>query len=210
MTTETKPRPSARERLLTAATELFYAEGVHTVGIDRVIERAGVAKASLYSTFGSKDELIRAYLQDRHSYTRQRMDEGLLRYETPREKLLGVFDIQAEPFDRPGYRGCAFVAANGEADPGSCIPQVTADYRGWVRGLFTDLAEAAGFADPAALAGQLHLVYEGAAIAARNGDTEVLRASRAAAAALIDAAGVPTTGGARKTRPGRAAAHSST
>ena len=53
---------SARERLLDAANELFYEEGVHTVGIDRVIERAGVAKATLYSTFGSKDELVRAYL----------------------------------------------------------------------------------------------------------------------------------------------------
>ena len=58
-------RPSARERLLAAANELFYDEGVHTVGIDRVIEQAGVAKASLYNTFGSKDELVRTYLQTR-------------------------------------------------------------------------------------------------------------------------------------------------
>ena len=204
-TPTTRPRPSARDRLLAAATELFYAEGVHTVGIDRVIERACVAKASLYSTFGSKDELIRAYLQDRHAYTQRRMEEGLLRYGTPREKLLGIFDIQAEPFDRPGYRGCAFVAANGEADASSCIPQVTAEYRGWVRGLFTELAEAAGSADPAALAAQLHLVYEGSAIAARNGDLAVLDASRAAAAALIDAA--PVT--ARRTEARRAAARGS-
>src|SRR4051794_603668 len=59
-------RASARERLLAAADELFYEEGVHIVGIDRVIERAGVAKASLYSAFGSKDELIRQYLMRRH------------------------------------------------------------------------------------------------------------------------------------------------
>jgi len=59
------PRASARERLLQAASELFYEEGVNTVGIDRVIERAGVAKASLYNTFGSKDELIHAYLKSR-------------------------------------------------------------------------------------------------------------------------------------------------
>src|SRR3569833_2360310 len=58
-------KPTARDRLLAAADELFYAEGVHTVGIDRIIERAGVAKASLYSSFGSKDELVRAYLQGR-------------------------------------------------------------------------------------------------------------------------------------------------
>ena len=58
-------RPSPRERLLKAADELFYAEGINSVGIDRVIERADVARASLYSTFGSKDELIRGYLEHR-------------------------------------------------------------------------------------------------------------------------------------------------
>src|SRR5712675_1559267 len=60
-------RPTARERLLAAANELFYNEGVHTVGIDRIIEQAGVAKASLYNTFGSKDELVRAYLEMRRA-----------------------------------------------------------------------------------------------------------------------------------------------
>ena len=63
MAVKNAARPSARERLLAAADELFYEEGVHTVGIDRVIEHAGVAKGSLYNTFGSKDELIRAYLE---------------------------------------------------------------------------------------------------------------------------------------------------
>ncbi len=58
------PRPSARDRLLAAADELFYAEGVHVVGVDRIVERAGVTKASLYNTFGSKDELVRAYLEN--------------------------------------------------------------------------------------------------------------------------------------------------
>src|SRR3982751_5978814 len=84
-------KPSARERLLTAADELFYAEGIHTVGIDRVIERAGVAKASLYSTFGSKDELVRAYLEGRHELRRTRLLAGLERFDDPRDRLLGVF-----------------------------------------------------------------------------------------------------------------------
>ena len=69
-------RPSARERLLAAANELFYNEGVHTVGIDRVIEQAGVAKASLYNTFGSKDELVRAYLEGRHASIAERDHPG--------------------------------------------------------------------------------------------------------------------------------------
>ena len=69
-------RASARERLLAAANELFYNEGVHTVGIDRVIEQAGVAKASLYNTFGSKDELIRAYLESRHAGMERRFGKA--------------------------------------------------------------------------------------------------------------------------------------
>ena len=73
MAVKNAARPSARERLLAAADELFYEEGVHTVGIDRVIEHAGVAKGSLYNTFGSKDELIRAYLEGRHARMAQRI-----------------------------------------------------------------------------------------------------------------------------------------
>ena len=101
--------PSARDRLLEAANELFYDEGVHTVGIDRVIERAGVAKASLYNTFGSKDELVRAYLEGRHARITARITRYLERYSDPRDRLLGVFEAQGELFAEPGYRGCAFV-----------------------------------------------------------------------------------------------------
>src|SRR5690348_10293890 len=65
--------PSARERLLDAANELFYAEGVQTVGVDRVVERAGVAKATLYTLFGNKDGLVRAYLAARDAAIRERI-----------------------------------------------------------------------------------------------------------------------------------------
>src|SRR5256885_3946953 len=98
-------RPSARERLLAAANELFYNEGVHTVGIDRIIEHAGVAKASLYNTFGSKDELVRAYLQTRHASVTQRITQAVGRYDTPRERLLAVFEGQGVLFDRPDDSG---------------------------------------------------------------------------------------------------------
>src|SRR6202043_101484 len=86
MVAKSPATPSARERLLEAANELFYDEGVHTVGIDRVIERAGVAKASLYNTFGSKDELVRAYLETRHARVAARITSYLERYSTPRER----------------------------------------------------------------------------------------------------------------------------
>src|SRR6202035_5145518 len=94
---------AARARLLAAASDLFYAEGVHTVGIDRVIEHAGVAKATLYSAFGSKDELIRAYLGRRHQGWQERIDRKLAMYETPRDRLLGVFDWLSDAFAHPAF-----------------------------------------------------------------------------------------------------------
>jgi AcrR family transcriptional regulator len=182
-------KPSARERLLAAADELFYDEGVHTVGIDRVIEQAGVAKASLYNTFGSKEALIRAYLEGRHAKTAARITRHIERYDTPRERLLAVFEAQGELFAEPGFRGCAFVSASAEAHSGDQIEQASDAYRAWIRRLLTDLAEQAGVAEPAALARQLHLVYDGGGLSARmDHDPEASLVSRAAAEALLDAA----------------------
>src|SRR5258708_19971357 len=156
----TAPAPglSARERLLAAARELFYAEGVHTVGIDRVIEKAGVAKASLYNTFGSKDELVRAYLESRHARTSARITGYLERYATPREKLLGVFEAQGELFAEPGFRGCAFVSATSEAH-GEVVDKAADDYRAWVRTLLPGLARATAAPHPPRLPPPLPLSY---------------------------------------------------
>src|SRR3954466_2316212 len=85
-------RLPVRERLLAAADELFYREGINNVGIDRVLEHAAVAKASLYSTFGSKEELVRAYLQGRQQSRRARIEAAIARHRSPREQILAVFD----------------------------------------------------------------------------------------------------------------------
>jgi AcrR family transcriptional regulator len=182
-------RPSARERLLASANELFYREGVQTVGIDRIIEHAGVAKASLYNTFGNKEGLVRAYLESRRDRTRRRIARALTRYRTPRERLLGVFEAQGELFTDPGYNGCAFVSASAEAGADSAIIGEADEYRGWMRELFTDLAAEAGAADPDLLGRQLHLLYDGAMLSARmDRDPTASSTARAAAAALLDAA----------------------
>jgi AcrR family transcriptional regulator len=188
MATKAPATPTARERLLTAANELFYSEGVHTVGIDRVIERAGVAKASLYNTFGSKDELVKAYLESRHATVSRRITKYLERFGTPRERLLGVFEAQGELFAETGFRGCAFVSASAES-PGELVQHAADDYRLWVRTLLTDLAREAGAPAPELLGRQLHLIYDGASLSARmDHDPAAATAARAAAEALLDAA----------------------
>ncbi|MFJ4467585.1 TetR/AcrR family transcriptional regulator [Streptomyces sp. NPDC089424] len=182
-------RTPARERLLQAANELFYGEGVETVGIDRVIEHAGVAKASLYNTFGSKEGLVCAYLEYRHERSRERIARTLTRFRSPREQLLGVFDAQGEAFTDPAYNGCAFVRASAEAPAGSAVRRAAQKYRAWVLDLFTELAASAGYAEPEELARRLHLLYDGAEQAARmNRDPSAATTARGAAADLLDAA----------------------
>jgi AcrR family transcriptional regulator len=185
----TTGRPSARERLLAAADELFYNEGVHTVGIDRVIEHAGVAKASLYNTFGSKDELIHAYLKARQDRVAERILAAVDAADTPREKVLAVFEGQIAVYAESGYQGCAFHRASAESRPGDRIDLTTREYRAWVRGLFTELAEKAGAPDPVLLATQLHMVFDGNGMATRNDrGPDSMPIARAAATVLLDAA----------------------
>ena len=148
MASKKSPRPSARERLLEAAGELFYEEGVNTVGIDRVIERAGVAKASLYNTFGSKEELIRSYLDARHEARRARIERGLARFKTPRDKLLGLFDLLGEIVAEPNFRGCAFMRASAEAKDGGLVQAAVERSRAWMRELLVSLARDADAAHP--------------------------------------------------------------
>ena len=201
----TKPEGSARDRLLAAANELFYDEGVHTVGIDRVIERAGVAKASLYSTFGSKEELVRAYLQQRAEARQQRVSTRIAQSEDPRTRILSIFDLLGELTADPKYRGCAFVnaSAEGRRDEKSKVSQVCLDSRSWARGLFTELARDCGADDAEELGRQLVLLYDGAAVAAAmERDLSAAERAKVMASALIDAqttADADKAGGGKRT-----------
>jgi AcrR family transcriptional regulator len=192
----TEQRSSARERLLDAANELFYAEGVQTVGIDRIIERAGVAKASLYNLFGSKEELVAAYLASRHDLTTSRINRAMEVVDEPRQKILAVFDSQAQQYEQPGFNGCAFIAASTEAPSEGLVEQAADRFRAWMRALFTDLAEQAGAPDAGSLGRQLHLVYDGAGLAGRMDHREpgLAGSARAAVQALLDAALTPRGG----------------
>ncbi|HEY4393528.1 MAG TPA: TetR/AcrR family transcriptional regulator [Polyangia bacterium] len=190
---------SARDRLLAAANELFYEEGVHTVGIERVIERAGVAKASLYSTFGSKDELVHAYLQARADRRRRRISERIARHPDARSRILAIFDLMGELAADPAFRGCAFYNASAEGPrKESKASRVCDDQRSWTAALFTELARDAGVAQPARLGRQLVLLYDGAMVGAsmdRSPDAPAV--AREMAEVLLDAE-APARGGKRR------------
>ena len=155
-------RPSPRERLLAASDELFYRDGVHSTGIDAVIEKAGVAKGSLYYIFGGKDELVAAYLRNRHDAWRRRVEAAQARSDDPDEKILAIFDAMADYVSLPGFRGCPFTNAAAEAAAGESQQQAIKEYRDWLRRTFLELAADTGVADPQALADALTVLYDGA------------------------------------------------
>jgi AcrR family transcriptional regulator len=187
--TDSRRRLPARERLLAAANQLFDAEGIQTVGVDRIIERAGVSRGSFYNNFESKEQLIHTYLRGHHDSTTIQLTDAVARHSDPRQKILAVFDTQAQRFRQPDFNGCAFVAASTEAPAGGVIDRDAAEFRTWMRTLFTDVAKEAGAPDPGQLGRQLHVLYDGAGLTARmDHDPDISAATRAAVEALLDAA----------------------
>jgi AcrR family transcriptional regulator len=179
----------ARERLLAAADKLFYEQGVNTVGIDRVIEEAGVAKATLYSSFGSKEGLIVAYLAGRLRRRQDRTNAALADTRSPRDRVLAVFDVLDAYINEPGFNGCAFMNATAEAQPGSAVADAARASREWTLALFTELVRDVGVGDPDGIARQLVLLYDGALVSSRlDHDLGAALTAKATAATLVDAA----------------------
>jgi AcrR family transcriptional regulator len=178
---------SAKRRLLEAADRLFYEEGIHHVGIDRVIEEAGVAKSSLYYAFGSKDELVKTYLADRHAKWDARLIERMAQQDDPKEKVLAIFDALGELFAEPSFNGCAFINAAAEAPPGSAEDSATQDFRTWLHQLFSTLCVQLNAQHPDELSDQLVFLYDGANISAQmDKNRTAATAARAAAVTLLD------------------------
>lgn len=154
-----------------------------------MIETAGVAKASLYSTFGSKDELVRAYLTQRLHDRQQRIERSMVGHASPRARLLAIFDGLAELTARPTFRGCAFQRASAEGPAEGAAREVCDASRAWLRSLLLELAAAAGAKEPARLAQQLVVLYDGVVAAAQmDRDPSVGAAASEMAVTLIDAA----------------------
>jgi AcrR family transcriptional regulator len=162
MPEQTAKRPSPRERLLAACDELFYRDGVHSTGIDAVIEKAGVAKGSLYYIFGGKDELVAAYLRARLERWRQLVEAAQSGADDPDAKVLAVFDAIADYVSLPEYRGCPFHNAAAEVPAGEAQQMAIKEYRTWLRHSFLKLAADTGVFDSEALADALIVLYDGA------------------------------------------------
>jgi AcrR family transcriptional regulator len=157
-------RSEARERLLSTAMEIFYADGIRTVGVDRIIAEAGVTKATFYRHFPSKEDLVLAYLRTAHTAIRHELEaaaENASGFDLVRIVAGGV----AHDVCRPGFRGCAFINAGAEyADPASPVRQMVQEHRDWFQQFLVDAFDAAGHTRPEDAAQHLALLRDGAMV----------------------------------------------
>jgi len=180
--------PSARECILATATELFYQRGIHSVGIDLVIAKSGVAKMTLYRQFGSKDDLVLAFLDRMNS---EWMTWLRARVSSPRTRVkhrpLAVFDALREWFDTPTFRGCPFVSTSAEfRDPAHSVHQAAWRFKQGLRDYLHELLSDGGYAKSAALADQFLLLADGAIVrAAMEGRSDSAIAAKRAATSLL-------------------------
>lgn len=184
-------RPSAaRERILDTAFSLFYARGIRAVGVDLIIADSGVAKATFYKHFPSKDDLVVAYLDKVDGvWTGQLHAAAQAAGDEPAAQLVGLFDALGTACRREGYRGCAFINAAAESQPGTPVHDRTVAHKAAVLAWVRDLAEQAGAPDPAALARSLTLLLDGGlASGSLDADPEAPAVARASARALVTAA----------------------
>ena len=187
-------RLSAREGLVDAALEVFYAEGFHASGIERVLEAANISRTTLYRHFKSKDELILAALEERDRRYREWLSNYITRAsDNPAGRLKAVFRalelwIMGEAFPGQRFTGCMFVNAAAEyADHEDAGHKLAARHKLRIIDSFEKLARAAGAIEPRLLAKQLAILKEGAIVTAQvMGSAESARQAGDIAERLID------------------------
>lgn len=183
---------TARERLLRTAYALFQRNSLNTVGVDRIVAEADVAKTTLYRHFPSKDALAVSVLQHHEDvWTRGWLERAVERHETPRARLLGIFDAFDEWFQRDDYQGCLFARALLETrDPASPVHEAAAAGLENIRAFVRGLAEEAGARDPDVFALQIQMLLLGAIVEAVNGHVGAARQARDVARLLLTRDGI--------------------
>lgn len=182
---------SKREQLLDAAIELFYRHGCHTIGIDKVLAEAGVAKMTLYKHFKSKEELVLAAAERFHDRAKREFEAAIASKDyTPRQRLIAMFDVLANWLRESDYRGCPSINLAVEYPQiDHPIHQAAANHKRQRIVYMRELAAAAGAREPQQLAEQLVLLLEGATVMAQlNGNLDLVERARATAEQLIEAA----------------------
>ena len=188
LTHDRRPSSAARQRILDNAYELFSRRGIRAVGVEEVISRAAVAKATLYRHFPSKDDLVLAFLEEREErWTKQFVEAGAReRGASAEERLLAIFDVFHDWFQREDYEGCSFINVLLETgDREHPVGNASARYLENIRAIVRSLAEEAGLRDPEAFALSWHLLMKGAIVQAAEGDRQAAQRAKTIARLVL-------------------------
>jgi AcrR family transcriptional regulator len=180
---------SARERIIDTCYELFTRRGICDVGVDEVVSKASVAKATLYRHFPSKDDLVLAFMDRRAELWTNEVIDRLpqARAEDPRDQLLAQFDILDEWFGkRKDYEACSFIKTLFEAGPEGRIGKACISHLDRIRDLIEQRAAAAGLRDPKGLAWTFNILLKGSIVCAAEGDPTAARRAKPLVACLIE------------------------
>jgi AcrR family transcriptional regulator len=151
-----------RERLLRTAARLFYEAGIQSVGVDRLIAEARITKATFYRHFPTKDDLVRAYLEDRDRQIRTATDTLAAVISDPTAVLTALVAELGNQACAAGFRGCAFINAAAEyPDPDHPVRRAVDDHRRWFRSRLAELLRATGHPRPDTAAATLVLLRDG-------------------------------------------------
>ena len=183
---------SGRERILEAAYPLFSRSGIRAVGVDTIVEAAGVAKMTLYRNFPSKEDLALAFLALREErWTRAWLwSEVSQRADEPTERLLAIFDVFGEWFARDDFEGCSFINVLLEQDTlDDPVREASVKHLANIRELIQELAEQAGIDDPDAFSRQWHILMKGSIVAAGEGDRDAALRARELGVLLLQQRG---------------------
>jgi len=177
-----------RERILEAAYDLFAANGVNQVGIDTILGKSRCAKASLYSSFGSKVDLAIAFLDKREAiWTRQWLEtEVNRRASDPKERLLAIFDVFDGWFGKKAFEGCSFINVLLESPADSPVRRAAAVHLCKIRAIVRALAEDADLREPDKFAQVWHMLMKGSIIAACEGNRNAAREAKCAARLILN------------------------
>jgi AcrR family transcriptional regulator len=183
------PQSGARERVLESAYELFSRRAVRDVGVDEIIGRAGVAKATFYRHFPGKDDLVLAFLELREErWTYGFVEaEARRRGDTPEEQLLAVFDVFDEWFRTDDFEACSFINILLEMGNGHAAGSASTRHLATIRTVVRALAEEAGLREPEEFAHSWHILMKGSIVSAAEGDADAARRAQAMARLLIAA-----------------------
>ncbi len=188
-TLDTPVARSSRERILEAAYDLFSRHGTQSVGVNAVIEHAGVAKRTLYRHFESKDELVVEFLRLREERWTKNWLQGEVerRATAPDQRLLAIFDVFNDWFQREDMEGCSFINVLLEVDDRtSPVRHATVEHLAAIRNFLATLAREAGIEDAEAFARRWHILMKGSIVSAQEGDLEAARRAQEVGRVLLE------------------------